>query len=261
MANITIHRDGSEYGPYALSEVTEYLASGDLDQDDWAASDGMSDWEPLSNVVARLSKLPPPRQKTEKPVTAPSQTSSNAEAAVEEKPETQSEKVADAPLSSGKEKAEKLAGSAYDAAAKGAKLAGEVGGKAFEMGEQALKNAGPTGQTIALKLGKNGMMVAGALVIVGLAVAFYPSGPSSNDIMEASERMLKDTGLDNSIMGKITILNVNKLGCKSSGKGSGYDCDYEIETEILTPDGKRVSKVSSESARFIKGSRGWTATK
>lgn len=261
MANITIHRDGTEYGPYTLSEVTEYLSSGDLDQDDWAASDGMSDWEPLSKVMARLAKLPPPRQKTEKPASAPSQAPSTGEVAVETKPQAQPEQVADATPTSGKEKAEKLAGSAYDAAAKGAKLAGEVGGKAIEIGEQALKKAGPAGQTLALKLGKNGMMIAAAVVVVGLAVAFYPSGPSSNDIKEAAERMLKDTGFDNSIMGKITILNVNKLGCKSSGKGSGYDCDYEIETEILMPDGKRVSKVSSESARFIKGSRGWTATK
>jgi hypothetical protein len=59
--NISIHRDGQQYGPYTLEQVQQHVADGTLlPATDLAWCEGMTEWEPLQSVVARLVPAPPP---------------------------------------------------------------------------------------------------------------------------------------------------------------------------------------------------------
>jgi hypothetical protein len=58
--NITIHRDGHNYGPYSPEQVKEYLTAGSLLANDLAWHEGVSDWLPLSQVPELVTKPPPP---------------------------------------------------------------------------------------------------------------------------------------------------------------------------------------------------------
>ena len=55
--NITITRDGQQYGPYTIEEVRGYLASGHLSYSDLAFREGGTQWLPLSTVLG----VAPPR--------------------------------------------------------------------------------------------------------------------------------------------------------------------------------------------------------
>ena len=63
--NITITRDGQQYGPYTVEQVRGYLASGQLSYSDLAFREGGTQWVPLSTIMG----VSPPR-----PVLMPIQT-------------------------------------------------------------------------------------------------------------------------------------------------------------------------------------------
>jgi uncharacterized protein (TIGR00266 family) len=48
---ITVHRDGEDFGPYSLEEVQQYLASGQLNPTDLAIHSGLSDWVTLAELA------------------------------------------------------------------------------------------------------------------------------------------------------------------------------------------------------------------
>jgi hypothetical protein len=62
--NITIHRDGQNYGPYTLDQAKEHVTAGSLSQADLAWYEGCTSWIPLgeaiSNLGAPLPVVPPP---------------------------------------------------------------------------------------------------------------------------------------------------------------------------------------------------------
>jgi hypothetical protein len=49
---ITINRDGQQYGPYPIEDAAAHLATGGLLATDWAFMEGMTDWAPLGEVIA-----------------------------------------------------------------------------------------------------------------------------------------------------------------------------------------------------------------
>lgn len=53
--NYTIKRGEQTWGPYTLAEVQQYVASGNIAQDDLAQSEGMTDWAPVSQVVGNVA--------------------------------------------------------------------------------------------------------------------------------------------------------------------------------------------------------------
>jgi hypothetical protein len=57
--NITIHREGKNYGPYSLEQVKAYLSSGSLLANDLAWHEGAATWLPLSQVPDLVALLPP----------------------------------------------------------------------------------------------------------------------------------------------------------------------------------------------------------
>ena len=62
--NITIARDGQQFGPYTPDQVNSFIASGQLLYSDMALQDGASQWLPLSTVLGVVPPPPPlkPRQ-------------------------------------------------------------------------------------------------------------------------------------------------------------------------------------------------------
>ncbi len=48
--NIHIHRNGQNFGPYALEEVNGYLAEGSMSPRDMAFHEGLADWTPLAKI-------------------------------------------------------------------------------------------------------------------------------------------------------------------------------------------------------------------
>ena len=65
--NIYIHKDGTQYGPYTLEQVNEYLQQGSFTPQDQACHDGQN-WTPLSQVPGITQPVPV------HPVAAPAQT-------------------------------------------------------------------------------------------------------------------------------------------------------------------------------------------
>lgn len=65
---ITITRDGQNYGPYEIAQIQEMLASSELQPNDLAWKEGMSDWKPLSEL---LSSHPLPAIRTIAPPLPP----------------------------------------------------------------------------------------------------------------------------------------------------------------------------------------------
>lgn len=49
--HITISREGQQFGPYSVAEVTTHLETGAIVADDWAWTEGMVEWRPLKDVV------------------------------------------------------------------------------------------------------------------------------------------------------------------------------------------------------------------
>lgn len=58
--NITIHRDGQNYGPYSLEDVRQHLGTGSLALTDLAFVEGASEWTTLSQLPGVASSTPPP---------------------------------------------------------------------------------------------------------------------------------------------------------------------------------------------------------
>jgi len=60
-----IHRDGEQFGPYNDSDAQQHISEGTLSPHDLAWRDGLTEWVPLSQLVApvsarRVSAPPPP---------------------------------------------------------------------------------------------------------------------------------------------------------------------------------------------------------
>ena len=47
---ITINRDGENFGPYSLEEVRDLLANGTLKETDLAYTEGSENWTPVSTL-------------------------------------------------------------------------------------------------------------------------------------------------------------------------------------------------------------------
>ena len=52
--NYFIIRDGQEYGPYTLADLQRYVAAGQILLTDMARSEGMSDPQPVSQIVGTI---------------------------------------------------------------------------------------------------------------------------------------------------------------------------------------------------------------
>ena len=52
--NYFIKRDLNEYGPYSLSDLQKYVASGNILLTDLCRSDGLTDWVPVSQVIGNI---------------------------------------------------------------------------------------------------------------------------------------------------------------------------------------------------------------
>lgn len=53
--NYTISRDGQEFGPYSLADVQRYVGTGNILLTDLARADGMTDWNPVSQVIGTIT--------------------------------------------------------------------------------------------------------------------------------------------------------------------------------------------------------------
>jgi uncharacterized protein DUF4339/uncharacterized protein DUF4234 len=52
--NYFIKRDLNEYGPYSLSDLQKYVASGNILLTDLCRSEGLTDWVPVSQVIGNI---------------------------------------------------------------------------------------------------------------------------------------------------------------------------------------------------------------
>lgn len=75
--NITIHRDGQNYGPYSFGDIRQYLASGSLALTDLAFIEGASEWTTLGQVPGIATSTPPPPPSTVVSSTLPAHDFSN----------------------------------------------------------------------------------------------------------------------------------------------------------------------------------------
>ncbi len=62
--NYYISRGGQQYGPYTLADVQKYIAQGSISPGDFARTDTMTNWVPLSQLLAAAAAPPtqPPVQ-------------------------------------------------------------------------------------------------------------------------------------------------------------------------------------------------------
>lgn len=146
-------------------------------------------------------------------------------------------------------------------AGKAADIVSEVGKQSAELANKVLKNAGPTGEKIQNKIRGKEKIVGGALVAAILLIAaaiLFSGGPSAGDIKNALQRQVDDLGLSRAGV-NMKITNVKKLDCKSADKG-GYYCQYEVDAEATGPFQEAANvKHETNSARFVKDSKGWSA--
>lgn len=94
------------------------------------------------------------------------------------------------------------------------------------------------------------------------AVAFLSAcsaGPSESDIKAALDRAVNQANdMTTKMAGKLgagmrtEILSVRKIGCKEDG--AGYLCDVEMKVKAPVVG----EQTTTSSARFVKGSAGWT---
>lgn len=57
-----IKRDANEYGPYTLADIQRYVAQGNIVPTDLARGEGMTNWTPVSQILASAASAPPPAQ-------------------------------------------------------------------------------------------------------------------------------------------------------------------------------------------------------
>jgi hypothetical protein len=55
----TVTRNGQNYGPYTLEDLTRYVASGNISPSDMAKSDEMTDWVSVESLVNAGAATPP----------------------------------------------------------------------------------------------------------------------------------------------------------------------------------------------------------
>lgn len=72
--DIYITRDGQEYGPYTLEDVSAHLINGDLNENDLAWHEGLKAWTPLRVLIGRAqkSRVPIPQRRMPMPATSQS---------------------------------------------------------------------------------------------------------------------------------------------------------------------------------------------
>lgn len=146
-------------------------------------------------------------------------------------------------------------------AGKAAEIFTGVGKQSVDFASTAFKKAGPTGAFVQEKIkGKEkivGGVLVGAVVLIGIAFSLS-GGPSAGDIKDALQRQVDDLGLSRAGV-SMKITNVKKLECKSAEKG-GYYCQYEVDAEATGPFQQSSGvKHETNSARFVKDSKGWSA--
>jgi hypothetical protein len=56
-----IKRDLNEYGPYTLADLQRYVAQGNISVNDLTRGEGMTDWVPVSQILASAPAAPPPQ--------------------------------------------------------------------------------------------------------------------------------------------------------------------------------------------------------
>ena len=52
-----VKRGDQRFGPYGLSDLQQYVQSGNLVAGDLAQSEGMTDWVPLSQVLGNIPAM------------------------------------------------------------------------------------------------------------------------------------------------------------------------------------------------------------
>src|SRR5580700_11838148 len=52
-----VQRGEQRFGPYSLSDLQQYVQSGNLVAEDLAQSEGMTDWVPLSRVLGNIPAM------------------------------------------------------------------------------------------------------------------------------------------------------------------------------------------------------------
>src|SRR5258705_13022070 len=52
--NYFIKRDLNEYGPYSLSDLQKYVASGNILLTDLSRREGLTEWVPVSQVIGNI---------------------------------------------------------------------------------------------------------------------------------------------------------------------------------------------------------------
>ena len=79
--NIYIHKDGTQYGPYSLEQVQQYIQQGAFTLQDQACHDGQN-WIPLSQVPGIAQQAQPQAQAAPQQIqqAATPQTAANANA-------------------------------------------------------------------------------------------------------------------------------------------------------------------------------------
>jgi hypothetical protein len=77
--NIYIHKDGTQYGPYTLEQLQEYVQQGSFTLEDLACHDGQN-WIPVAQVPGIASAAPSPAQPAAQPKAAAKKKTSTAQA-------------------------------------------------------------------------------------------------------------------------------------------------------------------------------------
>ena len=57
--NYFIKRGEQQYGPYSLAALQQYVAQGNISQQDLARSEAMTDWVPVSTILGNVPAAPP----------------------------------------------------------------------------------------------------------------------------------------------------------------------------------------------------------
>ncbi|MCU0938157.1 MAG: hypothetical protein MUC86_03250 [Burkholderiaceae bacterium] len=94
---------------------------------------------------------------------------------------------------------------------------------------------------------------------LGVLLAACSAGPSEGDIKSALDRAVNQANdLTVKMVGKAgagmrtEVVSVRKIGCKEDG--AGYLCDVEMKVKSPVVG----EQTGTRSARFVKGSDGWT---
>ncbi|MGD0568493.1 MAG: DUF4339 domain-containing protein [Candidatus Sulfotelmatobacter sp.] len=52
-----VKRGDQRFGPYSLSDLQQYVQSGNVTLEDWTQSEGMADWVPVSHVLGNIPAI------------------------------------------------------------------------------------------------------------------------------------------------------------------------------------------------------------